>query len=212
MEKREKYELLCKQVESLVDGETNVTGVLANVSAAMKSMFPEEYFWVGFYLVRPQGGRCQGAFGTVQGPSACSKVASRRSSASAVQDGNVDSPHLKVSPTGGELEGALLLGPFQGTVACYRIGYGKGVCGTAWKERRTLVVPDVEEFPGHIACSSLSRSEIVVPIFLADEDAVDGKGDVWGVIDIDSTELNTFDEVDAVYLEKIAEILSKNIW
>lgn len=202
--------MLCKQVESLVDGETNVTGVLANVSAAMKSMFPEEYFWVGFYLVRPQGGRCQGAFGTVKGPSACSKVASRRSSASAVQDGTVDSPHLKVSPTGGELEGALLLGPFQGTVACYEIPYGKGVCGSAWKERKTLVVPDVEEFPGHIACSSLSRSEIVVPIFVQTDE--DDEKEVWGVIDIDSTELNTFDEVDAMYLEKIAEILSKNIW
>ena len=210
MEKREKYELLCKQVESLAAGETNVVGVLANVSAAMKTMFPEEYFWVGFYLVRPQGGRCQGAFGTVQGPSACSKVASRRSSASAVQDGNVDSPHLKVSPTGGELEGALLLGPFQGTVACYEIPYGKGVCGSAWKERKTLVVPDVEEFPGHIACSSLSRSEIVVPIFVQTDE--DDEKEVWGVIDIDSTELNTFDEVDAMYLEKIAEILSKNIW
>ena len=198
--KREKYELLCKQVESLVAGETNVVGVLANVSAAMKTMFPEEYFWVGFYLVRPQGGRVQGAFGTVQWPSADSFFASQRSSVQGKQG-------AKVSPTGGDLEGALLLGPFQGTVACYEIPYGKGVCGTAWKERRTLVVPDVEEFPGHIACSSLSRSEIVVPMFLSDEDEEDGRGDVWGVIDIDSTELGTFDEVDAEYLEKIAEIL-----
>jgi len=112
---------------------------------------------------------------------------------------------------GGDLEGALLLGPFQGTVACYEIPYGKGVCGTAWKERRTLVVPDVEEFPGHIACSSLSRSEIVVPMFLPDEDEEDGRGDVWGVIDIDSTELGTFDEVDAEYIERIAVILSRII-
>ena len=79
-----------------------------------------------------------------------------------------------------------------------------------WKERKTLVVPDVEEFPGHIACSSLSRSEIVVPIFVQTDE--DDEKEVWGVIDIDSTELNTFDEVDAMYLEKIAEILSKNIW
>ena len=103
----------------------------------------------------------------------------------------------------------LLLGPFQGTVACYSIPYGKGVCGTAWKERKTLVVPDVEEFPGHIACSSLSRSEIVVPMFLPDEEEEDSLGEVWGVIDIDSTELGTFDEVDAEYLERIATILSR---
>ena len=190
--KRERYELLCKQVESLAAGETNVVGVLANVSAAMKTMFPEEFFWVGFYLVCPQGGRVQGAFGAVQRPSAVQGV----------QD-------AKVSPMGGDLEGALLLGPFQGTVACYEIPYGKGVCGAAWKERKTLVVPDVEEFPGHIACSSLSRSEIVVPMFLPDEEEEDSLGEVWGVIDIDSTELGTFDEVDAEYLERIATILSR---
>ena len=190
--KRERYELLCKQVESLVAGETNVVGVLANVSAAMKTMFPEEFFWVGFYLVFPQGGRVQGAFGAVQRPSAVQGV----------QD-------AIVSPTGGDLEGALLLGPFQGTVACYEIPYGRGVCGAAWKERKTLVVPDVEEFPGHIACSSLSRSEIVVPMFLLDGEEEDGHGEVWGVIDIDSTELGTFDEVDAEYLERIATILSR---
>ena len=192
MEKKDRYELLCKQVESLVAGETNVVGVLANVSAAMKTMFPEEFFWVGFYLVCPQGGRVQGACGAVQG----------RSAVQGVQD-------AKVSSMGGGLEGVLLLGPFQGTVACYEIPYGKGVCGAAWKERRTLVVPDVEEFPGHIACSSLSRSEIVVPMFLPDEDEEDGLGEVWGVIDIDSTELGTFDEVDAEYLERIATILSR---
>ena len=194
MEKKDRYELLCKQVESLAAGETNVVGVLANVSAAMKTMFPEEYFWVGFYLVCPQGGRVQGAFGAVQRPSAVQVV-----------------QNAKVSPTGGGLEGVLLLGPFQGTVACYEIPYGKGVCGAAWKERRTLVVPDVEEFPGHIACSSLSRSEIVVPIFLPDEDEEDGRGEVWGVIDIDSTELGTFDDVDAEYLEQIAKIISVHV-
>ncbi len=92
----------------------------------------------------------------------------------------------------------LVLGPFQGPSACMRIGYGKGVCGTAWKENRTLVVPDVEEFPGHIACSSLSRSEIVVP--------VRENGTVTAVLDIDSTELATFDATDALWLEKIVEI------
>lgn len=93
----------------------------------------------------------------------------------------------------------LVLGPFQGPSACLRIGFGKGVCGTAWKQNRTLVVPDVEEFPGHIACSSLSRSEIVVPVW--------NKGLVTVVLDIDSTELATFDATDARWLEKIVEIV-----
>ncbi len=140
----------------------------------------------------PPRGRVQDAFGAVQRPSAVQGV-----------------QNAKVSPTGGDLEGVLHLGPFQGTVACYKIPYGKGVCGAAWKERKTLVVPDVEEFPGHIACSSLSRSEIVVPMFLPDDEEEDGLGEVWGVIDIDSTELSTFDEVDAEYLERIATILSR---
>lgn len=93
----------------------------------------------------------------------------------------------------------LVLGPFQGPLACTRIPYGKGVCGTAWAEQRTLVVPDVELFPGHIACSSESRSEIVVPIFK------DGK--VWAELDIDSKELNTFDDIDKHWLE----LLIKNL-
>jgi peptide methionine sulfoxide reductase msrA/msrB len=95
--------------------------------------------------------------------------------------------------------GELILGPFQGPVACMHIGYGKGVCGTAWKEHRTVVVPDVEQFPGHIACSSESRSEIVVPVYQ--------KGAVVAVLDIDSRELETFDEVDAQWLEKIVLLL-----
>lgn len=94
----------------------------------------------------------------------------------------------------------LILGPFQGTPACTRIKKGRGVCGTAWKEGRSLVVEDVEEFPGHIACSSLSRSEIVVPLF--------SDGVVMGEIDIDSTELSTFDDVDRENLEKAAEIIA----
>ena len=89
----------------------------------------------------------------------------------------------------------LVLGPFQGPLACTRIAYGRGVCGTAWKERRTVVVPDVEQFPGHIACSSASRSEIVVPVFQ--------NGEVTAVLDIDSAELNTFDETDAECLERM---------
>ena len=96
----------------------------------------------------------------------------------------------------------LVLGPFQGPLACTRIRKGRGVCGTAWAEAKTQVVPDVDLFPGHIACSSASRSEIVVPLF-------DEKGDVFAVLDIDSAELNTFDETDKVYLEKIADLMKK---
>lgn len=98
----------------------------------------------------------------------------------------------------------LVLGPFQGPVACTRIRKGRGVCGTAWQEARTLVVPDVDAFPGHIACSSLSRSEIVVPL-------MDGVGEVWGVLDIDSSELNTFDDLDARFLEEACRLLVRNV-
>ena len=93
----------------------------------------------------------------------------------------------------------LVLGPFQGPLACSRIKYGRGVCGTAWKEQTTQVVPDVELFPGHIACSSLSRSEIVVPVWHGNE--------IVAVLDIDSEYLATFDEVDKEWLEKIVALL-----
>ena len=98
----------------------------------------------------------------------------------------------------------LILGPFQGPVACSSIRFGKGVCGTAWKEQKTQVVPDVEQFPGHIACSSLSRSEIVVPVFANKE--------VKAVLDIDSTQLSTFDAIDRKYLEQVASILADTIY
>ena len=100
-------------------------------------------------------------------------------------------------------EGQLVLGPYQGPLACTRIGYGKGVCGSAWKAGETIVVEDVEKFPGHIACSSESRSEIVVPIFKRSSE----KKEILGVLDIDSRELATFDSVDKEYLEKIVELL-----
>jgi len=89
----------------------------------------------------------------------------------------------------------LVLGPFQGPIACSRIGFGKGVCGTAWQTKQTQLVPDVAAFPGHIACSALSQSELVVPIFKGQE--------VWGVLDIDSTELSTFDATDQQEIEKL---------
>ena len=94
----------------------------------------------------------------------------------------------------------LILGPFQGPVACMHIPFGKGVCGTAWKRNASVVVPDVEQFPGHIACSSASRSEIVVPVHGSD-------GAVIAVLDIDSDRLATFDETDRIWLEKIVTLL-----
>ena len=94
----------------------------------------------------------------------------------------------------------LLLGPFQGPVACMHIPFGRGVCGTAWQRQQTVVVPDVDQFPGHIACSSQSRSEIVVPVFGPD-------GKVTAVLDIDSDQLATFDDVDRQYLEKICKLI-----
>ena len=96
-------------------------------------------------------------------------------------------------------ESELVLGPFQGPVACSRIPLGKRVCGTAWKEQQTIIVPDVKQFPGHIACSNESKSEIVVPLF--------NNGEIIGVLDIDSDRLNTFDETDVKYLEKIVELI-----
>ena len=137
--KRELYETLLHQLQSLTAGETDVV-------AALKQTF--DFFWVGFYVVK---------------------------------------------------EEMLVLAPFQGPLACTRIRYGKGVCGTAWKDAQTIVVPDVEQFPGHIACSSDSRSEIVVPIVR------DGK--VVAVLDIDSDKLNEFDKTDAEYLERLCAIL-----
>jgi len=94
----------------------------------------------------------------------------------------------------------LVLGPFQGPVACTRIGLGKGVCGAAWEQEQTLIVPDVEAFPGHIACSSLSRSEIVVPAFR--------NGKVAAVLDVDSELLNQFDETDAQFLEQVVKLVN----
>lgn len=93
----------------------------------------------------------------------------------------------------------LVLGPFQGPLACSRIRYGKGVCGTAWADSKTVIVADVDKFPGHIACSSESRSEIVVPIIK--------DGNVTAVLDIDSKELDTFDETDRIWLEKITDLI-----
>lgn len=97
----------------------------------------------------------------------------------------------------------LVLGPFQGPVACTRIALGRGVCGSAWQQEKTLIVPDVDAFPGHIACSSLSRSEIVIPVFNSNKEVV-------AVFDLDSEELDTFDETDALYLEQVVNLVNFN--
>ena len=144
--KRERYDLLYRQIESLVEAERDPIARMANVAAMIHYTF--RFWWTGFYRV-----------------------------------------------VGEEL----ILGPFQGPLACTRIRRGRGVCGTAWNEARTVVVPDVEQFSGHIACSSASRSEIVVPI-LRD-------GVVVGVLDIDSELLATFDEEDQLWLEKIVKLI-----
>lgn len=102
-------------------------------------------------------------------------------------------------------DGELVLGPFQGPLACTRIAVGKGVCGTAFAESRTLIVPDVDEFPGHIACSSSSRSEVVVPLR-------DGFGNVRGVLDVDSDRLNDLSETDAAGLESIANFVGRHVF
>ena len=97
------------------------------------------------------------------------------------------------------IDNELVLGPFQGPIACTRIAYGRGVCGTAWKEKKTIVVEDVHQFPGHIACSSASKSEIVAPIFKDNQ--------IVAVLDIDSDKLATFDNIDKEWLEKLVELL-----
>jgi L-methionine (R)-S-oxide reductase len=145
--KEEQYQSLIPQIKALIEGETDLTANLGNVSAALKEQF--KFFWVGFYLVK----------------------------------GN-----------------ELVLGPFQGPVACTRIGPGKGVCGAAWQQRKALIVPDVDAFPGHIACSSASKSEIVIPIIR--------RGEVVAVLDVDSSDLDQFDEVDQKYLSQIIALIS----
>lgn len=143
LSKEEKYELVLKTTNSLIQDETNLIANLANICAILKEAF--DFLWVGFYLV--------------------------------------DNDEL-------------VLGPFQGPLACTRIALGKGVCGTAWQTATTQVVADVDQFTGHIACSSLSKSEIVVPIVKNKQ--------VVAVLDIDSAELNTFNDIDKIALEKLA--------
>ena len=146
--KEAKYALLYKQIEALVEGESDAIANMANIAAMIHHTF--SFWWTGFYRV---------------------------------------------------IGKELILGPFQGPLACSRIAYGRGVCGTAWKEQTTQVVADVELFPGHIACSSLSRSEIVVPVW--------SNGEIVAVLDIDSEHLSTFDHTDKEWLEKLVALLYK---
>jgi GAF domain-containing protein len=144
--KKEKYNTLLPQLESLIGEEKDLIANLSNIAAALKQTM--NFFWVGFYLVK---------------------------------------------------EKQLVLGPFQGPIACTRIDFGKGVCGTAWQERKTIIVPNVDEFPGHIACSSASKSEIVLPALKNNE--------VKLVLDADSDRLNDFDATDQQALEKIMRLI-----
>lgn len=147
-DKKERYQTLVPQIESLVAGEKDFIANLSNIAAALKQTM--NFFWVGFYLVK---------------------------------------------------ENQLVLGPFQGPIACTRIDFGKGVCGAAWKDKKTILVPDVDEFPGHIACSSASKSEIVLPALKNNEVAL--------VLDVDSDRLNDFDEADRIALEKVMKIVER---
>jgi len=146
--KKEKYESLLPQIESLVEGEPDLIANLANIMAALHHGM--NFFWTGIYLVK---------------------------------------------------ENELVLGPFQGPVACVRISYGKGVCGTSWKNGETIVVPDVEQFAGHIACNTESKSEIVVPVFRYNK--------VVAVLDVDSDRIANFDNIDAICLEKISKLIER---
>lgn len=170
--KAQAYQSLIPQMKGLLEGEPDLIANLANAAAALKEQFG--WLWVGFYLVKPQLplSKSSQTFGKF---------------------------NLEDQPEETDTEEELILGPFQGPVACTRIRKGRGVCGTAWAEAKTLIVPDVEAFPGHITCSSLSRSEIVVPIIR--------NGKVVAVLDADSAELNTYNETDQQYLEEIVGLI-----
>jgi L-methionine (R)-S-oxide reductase len=147
-EKASRYHVLLTEIDSVLEGETNLVARMATVASMLASAF-ETFFWTGFYVVDP------------------------------------------------EAERQLVVGPYQGTLGCLRIAFGRGVCGTAASTLRTLIVPDVDAFPGHIACDSRSRSEIVVPVLNA-------TGDLIAVLDVDSVDLAAFDELDQAGLEAIA--------
>ena len=147
MNKKEKYELIFKQIKTICDGEDNLIANLANITSLLHYEFG--FWWTGFYFVK---------------------------------------------------DDQLVLGPYQGPVACTRIPFGRGVCGTAWEKKETQVVADVHQFPGHIACSSESKSEIVIPVLK--------NNIVVAVLDIDSKDYATFDNEDKIALEEISKYIS----
>jgi L-methionine (R)-S-oxide reductase len=199
--KAEQYESLIPQIKGLLEGEPDIIANLANIVAALKEQF--DWLWIGFYLVKSASAKASADKPTFSGismdkPTFPGTSADRPTptetsySAKASSDNSADKSALVENSE-------LVLGPFQGPIACTRIRKGKGVCGTSWEKAQTIIVPHVEKFPGHIACSSLSRSEIVVPVIRDNE--------VIAVLDVDSDELNHFDEVDRIYLEKIIEFI-----
>ncbi|GLU56309.1 GAF domain-containing protein [Dyadobacter frigoris] len=150
-DRKEIYEVLLPQINSLIETESDLTANLANIAAALKEAFG--FFWVGFYVAK---------------------------------------------------EGQLVLGPFQGPIACTRIPFHKGVCGASYSRQKTIIVPDVDQFPGHIACASASKSEIVLPVFHRN-------GTVAMVLDVDSDQLNDFSETDAEGLQSILTLLERKL-
>ena len=198
--KRETYEALMPQIEALVSGETDLIANMANVSAVLHEAFG--FWWTGFYRVTGEGLQVtdEGLQVTGKGLQVTGKGLQVTGKGLQVTGEGLQVTGKGLQVTGKGLQ-ELVLGPFQGPMACTRIPYGKGVCGTAWQRGETVIVPDVHAFAGHIACSSESNSEIVVPIWQ------DGK--VIAVLDIDSKDYNTFDETDKIYLEQIAKIISK---
>jgi L-methionine (R)-S-oxide reductase len=147
-DRKERYQTLIPQLESLVAGENDLIANLSNIVAAIKQT--QDFFWVGFYFVKGD---------------------------------------------------QLVLGPFQGPVACTRIDFGKGVCGKAWKEKQTILVPDVDKFPGHIACSSASRSEIVLPALKNHSVAL--------ILDVDSDKPDDFNDIDEKALGQVIKIVER---
>ena len=198
--KRETYEALMPQIEALVSGETDLIANMANVAAVLHEAFG--FWWTGFYRVTGEGLQVTGKGLQVTGEGLQVTGEGLQVTGKGLQ---VTGKGLQVTGEGLQVTGKglqeLVLGPFQGPMACTRIPYGKGVCGTVWQRGETVIVPNVHAFAGHIACSSESNSEIVVPIWQ------DGK--VIAVLDIDSKDYNTFDETDKIYLEQIAKIISK---
>ena len=184
MTKEEKYQEVIPQINSLIAGETDLIANMANIAAVLHSTF--HFWWTGFYIVKD-----------IEKSSIINHKSENLSANNRLSEAEKEILNHKseILNHKSQLTNELVLGPFQGPVACTRIPYNKGVCGTAWAQNKTLIVPNVHEFPGHIACSSASKSEIVVPIRR--------DGEIIAVLDIDSADYNTFDAIDRKYLEQI---------